>query len=171
MKQIIKIISLFLVLIPLSSEAQLVVSNNEDWFDSYYLDIEGIYSRNSNGISELPKFRSLGELTKYFGIKNYTIGWTFATSNGSCYVKTEDNTIGIKDNGSVAHIYRHNCTKKDSYAYDPYGFGWGNKYYIVIFVEPYQRLNNQSVVVAVVLKSDSSLSNFYGEWDAFYFYK
>ncbi len=171
MKLIIKFMQLFLILTPFASKAQLVVSNSTDWVDTYYLDIEGIDSRNRNGISDLPKFRSLGELTRYFGIKNYTIGWTFSTSNGRCKVKTYGSNVGISDNGSVAHIYRHNCTKKDPYGYDPYDMGWNNKYYIVVFVEPYQRLNNQSVVVAVVMKSDSSLSNFYGEWDAFYFYK
>ncbi len=171
MKQIIKIISLFLILTPLSSKAQLVVSNSSDWVKSCYLEIEGFHSRQRNGISEIPKFRSLNELTRYFGIRNYKSGWFFSTSNGSCYVKTEDSNVGIKDNGRVSNIYRHKCAIKDPYGYDPYDLGWSNKCYIVIFVEPYQSLNNQSVVVAVVLKSDSGCSNFYGEWDAFYFYK
>lgn len=171
MKTIIKIILLLVVITPLYSNAQLVVSTNSDWVRYCYLEVEGYHTSHRNGISDLPKFRSLNDLLRFFNLKNYKSGWTFSTSNGKCYIKTEDSNIGIKDNGNVSNIYRHNCILKDPYGYDPYDLGWNNKGYIVVFVEPYQTLNNQSVVVAVVMKSDSGCYNFFGEWDAFYFSK
>ena len=171
MKTIIKIILLLVVITPLNSNAQLVVSNNTEWVRYCHLEIEGYHTSHRNGISNLPKFRSLNELLRYFNLKNYKTGWTFSTTNGKCYIKTEDSNIGIKDNENVANIYRHNCVTKDPFGYQPDDLMFSGKYFIVVFVEPYQKLDNQSVLVAVVMKSDSSCSNFYDEWDAFYFTK
>ena len=135
MKTIIKIILLLVVITPLYSNAQLVVSTNSDWVRYCYLEVEGYHTSHRNGISDLPKFRSLNDLLRFFNLKNYKSGWTFSTSNGKCYIKTEDSNIGIKDNGNVSNIYRHNCTKKDPYDYDLYNLGINNNtYYIVVFV-------------------------------------
>ncbi len=168
-----KIIVLFIILIPITSKAQLIMSDNSDWFRYCYLEIENYYTKNRNGIMNLPKFRTLNELLKYFKIKNYSSGWKSSSSNQNCYIKTEYSKVGIKDGRSVSNIYRHNCVIKDPYSNvlgDDNLFMSNDKYYIVLFVEPYEKIYSKSVIVAVVLKTDSSKSNFYGEWDAFFFY-